>query len=846
MKSFFRGVTFMKATLEGYWNTNPASLMASLGSSLTGLTVQEAEKRLQSQAEKPTIKIPRDLTLLISQFKSPIVLLLIASSLLSVTLKDFTDATIILVIIFTSGILGFWQERGAENAVNSLLSLVGVTCNVLRDANVLEVPRFRIVPGDIVLLSAGDIIPADGVILDSNHLFVDEAPLTGESFPTSKAAGTVPVETPLSGRTNVLYMGTHVVSGTARMLAIKTGKESVFGSISSRLKLRPPETEFERGIRRFGYLLMEVTLLLVILIFAVNVYLHRPVLEALLFSLALAVGLTPQLLPAVISVNLARGARTMAERKVIVKRLSAIENIGSMNVLCSDKTGTLTEGVVHVDASLDPAGKSAPDVLRLAAMNSWFESGFSNPVDLALKTTQPEGFPQVEKLGEIPYDFARKRLTVLVRENGASLLVTKGALNGIISVCSRVATQNGPVPIADFRETILEVYRISSSKGYRVIGVAYGQNPALETLGPENEKDLVFAGFILLKDPVKETAERAIRDLRDLGVSLKVVTGDNALVASTVAGEVGLDETRILTGEDLRNMTDEALIHAVGNVDVFADVEPNQKERIILAMKKAGNVVGFLGDGINDAPALHSADVGISVDTGVDVAKEAADLVLLQQDLEVLRDGIREGRKTFANTMKYVFMATSANFGNMFSMAWASLFLPFLPLLPKQVLLTNLLTDFPEMAIASDRVDENWLRTPRRWDVGFIKHFMTVFGLLSSVFDFMTFAVLLVVFRAGTDTFRTAWFVESVVSASLIVLVIRTRKLFWKDKPGSLLLMATGIIVTLTVGLPFTPLRSLLGFTSLPIGPILAIILIVALYFTCAETTKRIFYKHVA
>jgi len=836
----------MKAKLEGYWNTNPVSLMASLGSSPTGLTVQEAEKRLQSQAEKPTIKIPRDLTLLFSQFKSPIIVLLVISSLLSITLRDFTDAMIILLIIFASGILGFWQERGAENAVNSLLALVGVTSNVIRSGKVSEVPRTRIVPGDIVLLSAGDIIPADGVILDSNHLFVDEAPLTGESFPTGKAAGTVPVETPLSGRTNVLYMGTHVVSGTARMLAIKTGKESVFGSISSRLKLRPPETEFERGIRRFGYLLMEVTLILVILIFAVNVYFRRPVLEALLFSLALAVGLTPQLLPAVISVNLARGARTMADRKVIVKRLSAIENIGSMNILCSDKTGTLTEGVVRVDASLDPAGRADPGVLRLAALNSWFESGFSNPMDLALKETQPEGFPQAEKLGEIPYDFVRKRLTVLVKENGASLLVTKGALNSIISVCSRVSTQSGPVPIDGFRETILEVYRTSSSKGFRVIGVAYGQNPALETLGTENEKDLVFAGFILLKDPVKETAERAVRDLRDLGVSLKVVTGDNTLVAATVAREVGLDENRILTGEDLRTMTDEALIHAANKVDVFADVDPNQKERIILAMKKAGNVVGFLGDGINDAPALHSADVGISVDSGVDVAKEAADLVLLQKDLEVLREGIREGRKTFANTMKYVFMATSANFGNMFSMAWASLFLPFLPLLPKQVLLTNLLTDFPEMAIASDRVDENWLRTPRRWDVGFIKHFMTVFGLLSSVFDFLTFAVLMLVFRADTATFRTAWFVESVVSASLIVLVIRTRKLFWKDKPGTLLLMATGIIVTLTFALPFSPLRSLLGFTSLPIGPILAIVLIVALYFACAETTKKIFYKHVA
>ena len=832
------GGTSLKTTIADYWSIDPVSLLDFLQSAPNGLKEEEAQHRFQALSSKPTFSLPRDFSLMLSQFKSPIVILLIVSSLLSATVRDFTDAAIILSIIFFSGFLGYWQERGAQNAVDSLQSLVQMTCKVLRDGKILDIPQANVVPGDIVILSAGDTIPADGAILESNHLFVDEASLTGESFPVGKSPGTVTPETPLSRRTNVLHMGTHVVSGTARMLAVKIGKESVFGSISSRLKLRPPETEFEKGIRRFGYLLMEVTLLLVLLIFAVNVYFHRPVLEALLFSLALAVGLTPQLLPAVISVNLARGARTMADRKVIVKRLSAIENIGSMNILCSDKTGTLTEGVVQVDSSLDPAGRPDPAVLRLAALNSWFESGFSNPVDAALKDTQPEGFPQVEKLGEIPYDFVRKRLTILVREKGSTLLVTKGALKGIFSVCSWVVTQNGPVPIADFQETIFEVYRSSSAKGYRVIGVAYGQLPAPEPLGAENEKDLVFAGFILLKDPVKETAKRAIRDLRDLGVSLKVVTGDNALVASTVAGEVGLDETRILSGEDLRSMTDEALVHAVGNVDVFADVDPNQKERIILAMKKAGNVVGFLGDGINDSPALHSADVGISVDTGVDVAKEAADLVLLQKDLEVLRDGIREGRKTFANTMKYVFMATSANFGNMFSMAWASLFLPFLPLLPKQVLLTNLLTDFPEMAIASDRVDDDLLRTPRRWDIGFIKRFMTVFGLLSSVFDFMTFAALLLVFKAGTETFRTAWFVESVVSASLIVLVIRTRKLFWKDKPGSILMMATGCIVTMTIGLPFSPLGPILGFTPLPVGMMIAIALIVTLYFGSAEAAK--------
>lgn len=835
----------MPGKVKDFWTMDGNSLLQELESSPEGLGQAEAEKRLRAQAKRPSAwHMSRDLNLFLSQFKSPITIILILSALLSATLGDYTDASIILVIIFTSGGLGFWQERGAAGAVDALLSMVRVTSKVLRDGQELEIPRDSVVTGEIVLLSAGDLIPADGVVLESNNLFVDEASLTGESLPVDKAPGTLPSDTPLSKRMNVLNMGTHVVSGSARMLAVKTGGETLFGSISEKLKLRPAETEFERGIKRFGYLLMEVTFVLVILIFAVNVYFRRPVLEALLFSLALAVGLTPQLLPAVISVNLARGARTMAKKKVILKRLSAMENIGSMNILCSDKTGTLTEGVVQIDSALDPAGHPDRNVLRLAAVNSWFESGFSNPMDQALKQSWQEGFPQIEKLGEIPYDFLRKRLSVLVTEKGACTLITKGAFKNVLSVCSHVDSPDGPLPLADLESEISKVYDESSSLGLRVLGVAYKRDCPAVLVNSSSELDLVFAGFILLKDPPKRNVKQAVADLKKLGVSLKLITGDNALIASTVASEVGLDGTRVLTGEALRKMSDSALIHMAGKLDVFAEVDPNQKERIILAMKKAGNVVGFMGDGINDAPALHAADVGISVDTAVDVAKEAADLVLLQKDLEVLADGIQEGRKTFANTMKYVFMATSANFGNMFSMAGASLFLPFLPLLPKQVLLTNLLTDFPEMAIASDRVDANLLQVPRRWDIKFIKRFMAVFGLLSSVFDFLTFAVLILFFKANAEMFRTAWFIESVTSASLIVLVVRTRRYFWKDTPGFLLALATAGVVALAMLLPFTPLASLLGFSRLPFFALPAIGVIVGLYIISAELTKRAFYRY--
>ena len=847
----------MSQPLASFWSASADQVFKQLQTSQQGLTSDEAQQRLKRYGAnllKPK-KQATTLTLLLNQFKSPIILILVFAAGLSFFLQDPQDAIIILVIVLVSGLLSFWQERGASNAVEKLLATVQIRTTVLRDGTSTEVPVEQVVPGDIVLLSAGDVIPGDCMILESKDLFVDEAALTGETYPVEKEVQVLAAETPLSKRINTLYMGTHVTSGTAKAVVVHTGTESEFGQVSVRLRVRPPETEFEHGVRRFGYLLMEVTLLLVIGIFAINVLLHRPVLDSLLFSLALAVGLTPQLLPAIISINLAYGAKRMAEQKVIVKRLASIENFGSMNVLCSDKTGTLTEGVVKLRSALSVDGHDSEQVLLYAYLDAFYQTGFTNPIDQAICTYHPLDVSGYKKLDEVPYDFIRRCLTVLVAEkDGTHLMVIKGALKSVLDVCTTAELppaqgQGGSteaiVDIATLREEIQQRYGELSQQGFRVLGVGYRRLDGVSRISKDDEKKMTFLGFLVFFDPPKEGVGETIKQLKQLGVSLKIITGDNQLVAAHISQQVGIANVRILTGSEMHQMSSAALLGKVNDVDVFAEVEPNQKESILIALKKAGNVVGYIGDGINDASALHAADVGISVNSGVDVAKEAADIVLLEKDLSVLVQGAREGRKTFANTLKYVFMATSANFGNMFSMAGSSLFLPFLPLLPKQILLTNLLTDIPEMTIATDNVDNEMVDKPRRWDIGFIRNFMLTFGLLSSIFDYMTFGVLLLILHANVKQFRTGWFIESVVSASLIVLVIRSRRPFFKSRPAKQLLIATLSIVVLTVISPYTPLAGIFGFQPLNVFFLLMLAVIVILYVALAEVVKRYFYMRV-
>jgi Mg2+-importing ATPase len=831
-----------------FWSLAAPELLRQLHSSLDGLTREEAHARLTRYgANRLHPKKRTDtLALVLAQFTNPLILLLLGATALSAALHDATDAVIILAIVLASGLLGFWQERGASTAVEKLLATVEVRATAWRDGQETAIPVEEIVPGDVVSLTAGAIVPGDCLLLESKDLFVDEAALTGETYPVEKAAGVLAAATALGQRTSALWMGTHVVSGSARALVVRTGAATEFGQVSARLTLRPPETEFEHGVRRFSYFLLEVTLLLLLVIFAANVYLARPVLESFLFALALAVGMTPQLLPAIISVNLAHGAKRMAQRKVIVKRLASIENFGSMTVICSDKTGTLTEGRVHVHSAVDAEGAPSDKVALYAYLNAAYETGFVNPMDAAIRAYRQWDLAAYQRRDEIPYDFLRKRLSILVSHHDTLLLVTKGAVPNILAICTTAERADGAVTDrAAVEGAIEQQYTGFSRQGLRTLGVAYKRLLPGAILDASVEAEMTFLGFLVLHDPLKADIATTVDQLQGLGVSLKIVTGDNRLVARAVSEKLGLSNAPVLTGPELREMSDDALRQRAGATDVFAEIEPNQKERIILALRKAGQVVGYLGDGINDASALHAADVGISVDGGVDVAKEAADIVLLEKNLGVLAEGVREGRTTFANTLKYVFMATSSNFGTMFSMAGASLLLPFLPLLPPQVLLSNLLIDLPEMTIATDRVDAELVASPRRWNLQAIRQFMIVFGVLSSVFDYLTFGALLFVVHAMPDQFRTGWFVESVLSAALIVLVIRTRHPFFRSAPSPYLLGATLFVAVAVLGLPFLPLGQVFGFTPLP-GVLLALIgLIILLYVLAAEMAKWAFYRTV-
>ena len=832
---------------SAFWAIAVEAQLERLQTSAQGLSDEEAGERIKRfganrlNGKKQT----GPLGLFLSQFKSSIILILLFATGLSFFLHDRVDAMIISTIVLISGILGFWQEKGAADAVQKLLALVQIKVTVLRSNSVSEVAVDELVPGDIVVLKAGDINPADCLLLAADHLFIDEAMLTGESYPVEKSPGLVAVEAPLSQRTNSLWMGTHVQSGEAKALVIVTGQSTEFGKLSGRIKLKAPETDFEHGVRRFGYMLMEVTLILVIMIFAVNVYLHKPVMDSFLFALALAVGLTPQLLPAVISINLAHGAKRMAAEKVIVKQLASIENFGSMNVLCSDKTGTLTEGKVHLQSALDVDGKTSDKVLRYAYLNAFYETGFNNPIDEAIRDFRAFDIKDCRKLAEIPYDFYRKRLSMLISDSGANILITKGALTNVLSACTHVENSDGILmDIDEVRERIQQNYEAFSTQGLRTLGIAYKPLAEENELVKDDEKEMRFLGFLTLFDPPKANCAQTIEQLRQLGVTLKIITGDNRLVAKTVSQQLGLSGSKILTGPEIAQMSGNALMNKVTEVNVFAEVEPNQKERIIIALKKAGFVVGYMGDGINDVSALHAADVGISVDSAADIAKETAQIVLLEKDLDVLVKGVKEGRITFANTLKYVFMATSSNFGNMFSMAGASLFLPFLPLLPKQILLTNLLTDFPEMTIASDNVDAEMVTQPRRWDIHFIRKFMFTFGIVSSIFDYLTFGLLWWL-QVPVEQFRTGWFLESVVSAALIVFVVRSRKSVFKSRPGKYLVIATLTIVAVTLALPYLPFATLIGFQPLPLNVLALLGGIVVLYLVTAEVAKCLFYRFV-
>ena len=846
------------ARTDAYWGLPADQLMAQLKSAASGLSPREANLRLKRDGPNAlkAMKKATVLGLLLSQFKSPLVLILIVASCISLAASEWVDAGVVLVIVLGSTLLGFTQEYIAGNAIEKLRSQVMVHSKVLRGGQLKTVPSHQLVPGDIVLLSAGSLVPADAVLLEAKDFFVNQAVLTGETFPVEKKPGLVNAKAGLAERSNCVFMGTSVSSGTAHALIVQTGKCSIYGQIADKLALRPQLTEFERGIHRFGYLLTRIMLAMVVGVVAINIFMDKPPVASLLFALALAVGLTPELLPAIVSITLSHGAKRMAKLGVIVRRLNSIENLGSMDVLCTDKTGTLTAGVVALDAAVGVDGQASTAVLQLAGLNAQFQSGLTNPLDDAvLAAAKKDGLDLgvEKKVDEIPYDFVRKCLSVVVAHEvngtgsiGIRTLITKGALDKILALCSHAGDEAVPFDDA-MRANIESRYDAWSAQGYRVLGVAWRHVEARSgAYTRADECGLCFAGFLLFMDPPKADVRQTILDLAQRGVALKIITGDNRKVARHVAEAVNLPVITVMTGRELNEMGDEALMHAAARTTLFAEVDPNQKERIILALQKSGHVVGYMGDGINDALALHAADVGISVDTAVDVAKDAADFLLLRKDLRILRLGIDEGRKTFANTLKYILTTISANFGNMFSMAIASIFLPFLPLLASQILLNNFLSDIPAAAIASDRVDPEWVAKPRRWDTGFIRDYMLRFGLISSLFDMLTFGVLLWLFRASPEEFRTGWFLESLLTELVIALVVRTRRPFYRSRPGNLLLGSSACIIMLALVLPYLPFSSIFGFVPLPAPLVLAMIGLTLAYVVVVELAKKLFYGRAA
>ncbi len=841
----------MTQSLAAFWSLPVVRLCEELETSPeVGLADTVAQRRLLQLMDGRLVSRRRTrLSILLEQFKSPIIWLLCGSALLSFLLDDPTNGAIILFILVASGLLSYWQEWSADDAIAKLLAGIETHSLLLRNGRQIEVPADSVVPGDIVVLSAGALIPGDCQIIESKDLFVDEAALTGESFPVEKTTGTLPTETSLSRRTNSLFLGTHVVSGMAKAVAVQTGRNTEFGRVSERLELQSPESGFERGLRNFGNLLIKVTLIFVTCVFTIKVLFppsdvsySRAVLDSLSFALALAVGMTPQLLPAITSVVLAEGAKSMARSQVIVKRLIAIENFGGMNILCSDKTGTLTEGVVHLHSAPNLMGDDCDRILRSAYINAVLQSGFENPIDHAIRDHRAFDISNVRKVNEIPYDFSRKRLTVLIDENDERRMITKGALAKVLDVCSWARTTNDQsVDIAIQRPEIERRFTELSNQGFRVLGVAE-RSVDLDHLTKADECEMTFVGFLVFFDPPKPGILETVRALKRLGVDLKIITGDNRAVTVAISRQVGLSESRVLTGIEMGLLSDEELSRKAIDINLFAEVEPNQKERIILALKRTGNIVGYMGDGINDASALHAADVGISVASAVDVAREAAQIVLLKQDLGVLIHGVEEGRRTLANTLKYVFVSISGNFGYMFSMAVSSLFLPFLPLLPSQILLINLLADFPAMALATDRVDAELIARPRRWDMAFVCRFMLAFGLSSSLFDFLTFGILLGVYGAGVDEFRTGWFIESVLTGLVMIILVRTQRPFFQSRPGRYLAGAALMTGGITVFLPFSPFCKALEFVVPPISLLALVASITCAYAVAMETVKRFFY----
>lgn len=830
-------------TPNPFWKFDTDYWFKKLNSTPDGISQKEAETQLRSRGlhKKPGTALKKDFRLFIGQFKNPLMLLLIGAVILSAFLGDTSDVFIILFIVLSTGLLSFFQERSAGRVVEKLQSMISLKCTVVREGKNQQIDSDKIVVGDVLLFKAGDMIPADCLIIESNELHANESSLTGESYPVRKEAGTLEEQTELTKRSNCLWEGSNIVSGNAKALVIQTGSDTIFGSIAQSAT-SIVETTFERGIKTFGYFLMKITLVLSIFILIVNLLNHKNVIESALFALALAVGMAPELLPAITTIAMSAGAKRMLEKKVIVKKLAAIQNLGEVSLLCTDKTGTITEGIIEVSGLVNGFEEEDPFVKEPAYWNAFFETGYTNPIDEALKQLKPQSDDHPEKLGEVPYDFIRKRLSIAIKKTNESILISKGAFKEILSICTKIRMTDGTIANIDqYLPELEHKFEQFGAKGLRVIAICY-KNCNNSIISKEAEKEMIFAGFILLQDPIKQGIIETIDELKKLQIKLKIITGDNRNVAKSIALNIGIENPVIMTGEELIKTSPEALVQLAKKTHIFAEVEPQQKERIIQSLRK-NYTVAYMGDGINDVSAINAADIGISVENAVDVAKEAADFVLMEKKLSVLIEGIKEGRKTFANTLKYIFINTGSTFGNMFSMAAASLVLPFLPMLPKQILLMNFITDFPYLTVASDNVDEEQLKKPGKWNLKLIRNYMIIFGLHSSIFDITTFLILFKVLKVKESAFQTGWFVESILTELFILFIIRTHKNFFKSKPGKYLFILSGIGLLITVLFPYTPFANEVGLVPMPWTNFLIIVIIVVAYIITADFLKVWFFK---
>jgi Mg2+-importing ATPase len=840
-----------------YWKMQKETLLSQLNTSENGLKDEEAARRLEEYGlnEVPSAGHRTSLSILLSQFKNPLVYVLIFASALSSVLGEITEAVIIIVIMLVNTLLGFTLEHKSERAVDALRKYLSYNATVVRNGKKTSVDARKIVAGDIVYLSIGDVVPADVRLLDVDDFQTNESVLTGESTPIDKNASPLEIDKPLPHQLlNTALMGSTVSNGSGRGVVVATGKNSYFGHVATKLGLLPPKTDFQNNIASFGNFLVKMIVVLTVFVFLVNAVLSHGIIDSLIFALALAVGIIPEALPVIISVVLSGGALRLVRKHVVVKRLEAIEDIGDADILCTDKTGTLTENKAVVQSVVDVNGNFDLNLLKYALLcNIAVVEGdkvLGNPIDVAIwdfaraKGFNEESLTAFKLVREIPFGYNRRRMSVVVSIGKRQLLISKGAPEAILDVSVSVGNETAKQPMTEAKigvSSLIENYR---QAGDRLIAFGFKDIEEKNAYSVADETDLTFAGLLVLSDPPKEDAAPAISRLKTLGIKLKILSGDDPVVTADVCRKLGIATGgQVITGVDIEKMEDSELRKAVEVNDVYGRVTPEQKYAIVGALKKNGHVTGFLGDGVNDAPALKLADVGISVDSGVQVAKEAASIILLKKSLNVIADGVAEGRKAFGNMIKYIRNTLSGNLGNMLTLATASLFLPFIPLLPSQILLNNLLSDAPLITISTDNLDEEDLKKPRKWDIRLIAKFALFFGLISSIFDFVTISSLVYLLNAGPELFRTGWFIESVMSEILVTFSIRTKRRFYKSRPSRLLTVTSILVASIALILVYSPFGVLFEFVQPPLWFLALIFGVVACYFLIVEAVKHLFFK---